>query len=85
MIYKVEIRGEKEREAIEIDRKVERKVRLGVKCKAATDKKLKCLSTAKKQKNEDQFSQEMKLLYCYNSKCKVQQKNKKMKTSFPKK
>jgi hypothetical protein len=38
MIYKVEIRGEKEREAIEIDREVERKVRLGVKCKAATDK-----------------------------------------------
>ena len=50
MIYKVEFRGEKEREAIEIDREVERKVRLGVKCKAATNKKLKCLSTAKNKK-----------------------------------
>ena len=50
MIYKVEIRGEKEREAIEIDREVERKVRLGVKCKAVTNKKLKCLSAAKNKK-----------------------------------
>jgi hypothetical protein len=25
----------------------------------------------KKQKNEDQFSQEIKLLYCYDSKCKA--------------
>ena len=43
MIYKVEIRERKrerkrEREAIEIDREVEGKVRLGVECKAATDK-----------------------------------------------
>jgi hypothetical protein len=55
MIYKVEIRGEKEREAIEIDREVERKVRLGVKCKAATNKKLKCLSTAKNKKMKTSF------------------------------
>ena len=72
MIYKVEIRGEKEREAIEIDREVERKVRLGVKCKAATNKKLKCLSAAKNKKwrpvfprNESIILLRFKVQSCY--------------------